>query len=400
MRIQSLTVCNLLSRPTAVSERPGQSFQLRLRARQSSLSLKARTFSSSLQVMADLVEYAASSRAACKQCGGLLQKGELRIGRNEPVKGRRGFTKWYHYKCYVQLVPDVTPGGLESLSGYSALKVADQEMLKVYPAAAGKEETPEDTSGTKRGIEEILDGDGEQGGGKRAEKGGDTPCEGGESPAGEGATKHVSAWERILANFSPKSLSKSYKGAALSPGWTSFHSVILKEKDDGLEHGARIAAFDFDGCLVNTDVRRPGAHAWSLMYDSVPAKLKEFHEQKFKIVIFTNESNIDRFVKARQKAVDSKCGRLDGLRSEVGVPFQVFIACGKGGEGDTCRKPAAGMWDLLERHFNGGVAIDKSSSFFVGDAAGRPKDHSAADKDFAKAVGIKFLLPEDVFLSK
>ena len=40
-------------------------------------------------------------------------------------------------------------------------------------------------------------------------------------------------------------------------------------------------------------------------------------------VIFTNESNIDRFHNARQKAVDSKIGRLQGLAAAVGVPIQV-----------------------------------------------------------------------------
>lgn len=45
------------------------------------------------------------------------------------------------------------------------------------------------------------------------------------------------------------------------------------------------------------------------------------------------------------------------------------------------------------------------SSFFVGDAAGRPHnhelkqqaDHSSADKDFAANVGIKFYTPNEFF---
>lgn len=34
----------------------------------------------------------------------------------------------------------------------------------------------------------------------------------------------------------------------------------------------------------------------------------------------------------------------------------------------------------------------------MGDAAGRPQDHSEADIGFAKAVGVKFMVPEEVFL--
>lgn len=41
--------------------------------------------------------------------------------------------------------------------------------------------------------------------------------------------------------------------------------------------------------------------------------------------------------------------------------------------------------------------VDKSSSFYVGDAAGRRIDHSACDIDWAKNVGIHFYTPEQFF---
>lgn len=40
-------------------------------------------------------------------------------------------------------------------------------------------------------------------------------------------------------------------------------------------------------------------------------------------VIFSNESNIERWSKSRQKAVDSKLGRVDAFMKVVGVPMQV-----------------------------------------------------------------------------
>jgi hypothetical protein len=45
-----------------------------------------------------------------------------------------------------------------------------------------------------------------------------------------------------------------------------------------------------------------------------------------KKVIFTNESNIDRFTKARAKAIDSKLGRLEGFMKTVKLPIQVSLA--------------------------------------------------------------------------
>nr|GEY61839.1 polynucleotide 3'-phosphatase ZDP [Tanacetum cinerariifolium] len=44
-------------------------------------------------------------------------------------------------------------------------------------------------------------------------------------------------------------------------------------------------------------------------------------------VIFTNESNIERWKNKRPIAVDSKTGRLDNFMKLVEVPVQVFIAC-------------------------------------------------------------------------
>jgi histidinol phosphatase-like enzyme len=40
---------------------------------------------------------------------------------------------------------------------------------------------------------------------------------------------------------------------------------------------------------------------------------------------------------------------------------------------------------------------DKSASFYVGDAAGRPGDFASTDKEWAQNVGIPFYTPEQFF---
>ncbi|KAK3198641.1 hypothetical protein Dsin_022056 [Dipteronia sinensis] len=187
--------------------------------------------------------------------------------------------------------------------------------------------------------------------------------------------------------------------AKLLPNWKAFRTIIFLERDDGLHDSKKIAAFDFDGCLVNTSVKRIGADAWSLMYSSVPEKLQRLYNDGYKLVIFTNESNIDRWIKQRQKAVDSKIGRLSNFIKRVKVPIQVFIACGigNGKAEDPFRKPKPGMWRIMEKHFNSGISIDMDQSFYVGDAAGRNNDHSDADIKFAQAIGLKFYVPEEYF---
>ncbi|KAK3016978.1 hypothetical protein RJ639_005343, partial [Escallonia herrerae] len=179
-----------------------------------------------------------------------------------------------------------------------------------------------------------------------------------------------------------------YKDASLPPKWKAFQTIIFLERDDGLHDSSKIAAFDFDGCLAKTSVQRVGADAWSFMYPSIPEKLRGLYDDGYKLVIFTNESNIERWKKKRQVAVDSKIGRLNNFISKVKVPIQVFIACGLGksvGQAeDTFRKPKPGMWHIMEQHFNSRLAIDMDQSFYVGDAAGRRNDHSDADIKFAQ----------------
>jgi len=206
---------------------------------------------------------------------------------------------------------------------------------------------------------------------------------------------------RPVISFSVSDTNKDYKGATLPTHWRAFETVIFREQEDGLHASAKIAAFDFDGCLAKTSVRIIGADKWSLQYKSIPKILQSLYNDGYKLVIFTNESNIDRWKNKRQEAVDSKVGRLDNFIECVKVPMQVFIACGlgqgKGTPDDPYRKPNPGMWWLMAQHFNSGIEIDMDKSFYVGDAAGREKDHSDADIKFAEAIGLKFHVPEEYF---
>ncbi|KAL8147852.1 hypothetical protein AgCh_005249 [Apium graveolens] len=202
---------------------------------------------------------------------------------------------------------------------------------------------------------------------------------------------------KLGLSFSMSDILDKYKDATLLPNWKAFQTIIFLEGDDGLHHSSKIAAFDFDQCLAKTSLQRVGPDAWSLMYSSIPEKLQSLYNDGYKLVIFTNESNIDRWKNKRQIAVDSKIGRLNNFMKKVGV----FIACGIGKSGnkavDPFRKPEAGMWRIMEQHFNSGIPVDMDQSFYVGDAAGRPDDHSDADIKFAEAIGLKFYVPEDYF---
>jgi len=184
----------------------------------------------------------------------------------------------------------------------------------------------------------------------------------------------------------PFGASSTLRGVTVPSGWSVVDSLLVKTHPD-CKAQAKIAAFDFDDCLAKTSPAGFDPNAWKMLFPHVPVFLKNLHSSGHKIVVVTNES-MDRFKQpdAINKAILKKTGRLDGFAAACGVPLQLLCATAK----DEYRKPAVGAWTFLVNKGNGGVKPNLSSSFFVGDAAGRPKDHSDSDKAFAEAVGISF----------
>ncbi|KAL0320607.1 UNVERIFIED_CONTAM: Polynucleotide 3'-phosphatase ZDP [Sesamum radiatum] len=359
-----------------------------------------------------VAEYAKSGRSSCKKCSKAIASSSLRLGLVS--KDPRGFdmTKWHHLDCFPFKNSD-SVSSAEAIAGFSSLKSIDQESVKklISEVAQVSEEVPDgkkyasegstkkDSTGMKvYKTDEKESKDTEQGNMKKrkvlvllqaifkrqklsaSEEGGNVELE---------------------IAISASDIKDKYKDAVLSPKWKALQTIIFLERDDGLLDSKKIAAFDFDGCLAKTSVKRVGADAWSLMYPSIPEKLQSLYNDGYKLVIFTNESNIERWKNKRQAAVDSKIGRLENFIKLVKVPIQVFIACGlsSGKPEDPFRKPKPGMWRIMEREFNSGLEVDMDQSFYVGDAAGRPDDHSDADIKFAQAIGLKFYVPEEYFIS-
>ncbi|KAL6616027.1 hypothetical protein ACP70R_038297 [Stipagrostis hirtigluma subsp. patula] len=329
------------------------------------------------------VEYAKSGRSTCKGCNENIAKAALRLGASS--RDPRGFdsTKWYHVACFPVSAYQVFP--VENLKGFDSIENHDREMLQ------GLEDHKRDGNVAGESNEQSL------------EKKTDHSIGDSKQDAELEDTKLSAANKRTgpLISFSASDIKKTYKDATLPAHWKVFDTVIFREQEDGLHASAKVAAFDFDGCLAKTSVKRIGADKWSLQHKSIPEKLQRLYNDGYKLVIFTNESNIERWKNKRQEAVDSKVGRLDNFIECVKVPIQVFIACGlgkgKGTPDDLYRKPNPGMWWLMAQHFNSGIEIDMDQSFYVGDAAGRENDHSNADKEFAKAIGLKFYVPEEYF---
>ncbi|KAL2326807.1 hypothetical protein Fmac_020234 [Flemingia macrophylla] len=347
-------------------------------------------------------EYAKSNRSSCKVCSKAIEAKSLRLASVSKGKGPYDVVNWHHLRCFP--LSSHSHSSPELIQGFSSLKSSDQEALKKLFAENDKaeEKVHKVVENVQNEAQETEEGDSKK---EKVHKVVEDVQN--ESQETEGDSKKQKLCppdvkDEVNINFSVSDVKSKYRDANLLPKWKAFQTVIYLERDDGLRDSSKIAAFDFDGCLAKTAVNRVGAGAWSLMHSSIPDKLQSLYNNGYKLVIFTNESNIERWKKKRQTAVDSKIGRLNNFIQKVKVPVQVFIACGLGKSGqaqedDPFRKPKPGMWRLMEQHFNSGIAIDIDQSFYVGDAAGRESDHSDADIKFAQAIGLKFYVPEEYF---
>ena len=161
---------------------------------------------------------------------------------------------------------------------------------------------------------------------------------------------------------------------------SSYKSILTR-----LEY-PNIACFDLDYTLIKPKSGKKfpvDKNDWEWMYPNVPEKLKEYYENKYTIIIFTNQKKL--------KNLDDFIYKIQMIESKLSIPLNVFISL----ENDYYRKPHTGMFDKLLTLTN----IDMTHSFYCGDAAGRNNDFSDSDRLFAYNCNLTFILPENCFLN-
>jgi len=156
----------------------------------------------------------------------------------------------------------------------------------------------------------------------------------------------------------------------MSPIVYNINNATLKTK---------MASFDYDWTIVNPLLGKifpTNVDDWQWMYPSIPYKIKQYYEEDYMIVIFTNQSK------------EWKCEQILKVVKLLNIPLFVVIAR------DKCDyKPNIILFNTLFKTHQ----IDKTLSFFAGDALGRPGDFSDSDKLFAENIKIPYISPEKIF---
>lgn len=204
-----------------------------------------------------------------------------------------------------------------------------------------------------------------------------------------------------------------FRGTFLPDGWRNgsgdFRDSVIYNRPPEPSTYTKVAAFDFDDTLVVGTFGRSGGGSGTvtMKFPTVVEKLRSLHSQGYRIVIFTNEATIGRAKKpeAIHRAVLRKTDRLNDFKRRVGVPVDIFVATASDANRKLSTKDVrdkglrggSGMWRLLcELSSQESAAPIVADSLYVGDAAGRARDHSDCDKRFAELVGLQFST-EDTF---
>ncbi|KAL5363801.1 polynucleotide kinase 3 phosphatase-domain-containing protein [Aspergillus floccosus] len=165
----------------------------------------------------------------------------------------------------------------------------------------------------------------------------------------------------------------------------------------------KVAAFDLDSTLVSTasgNTFPKSSSDWKWWHATVPTRLRELSADGYHVVVISNQKKVSIQKELKAGRSDSKSltnfkERAAAVMKALDIPLSVYAAT----EDDGYRKPRTGMWEeFLDEHDFDVSGVDLTSSIFVGDAAGRPRDHSAVDRGFAANIGVPFKTPEEFFL--
>ncbi|OGM41792.1 polynucleotide kinase- 3'-phosphatase [Aspergillus bombycis] len=167
---------------------------------------------------------------------------------------------------------------------------------------------------------------------------------------------------------------------------------------------SKVAAFDLDSTLVSTasgNTFPKNSSDWKWWHDTVPSRLKELSADGYYVIIISNQKKISLQKEMKGGRSDSKSltnfkERVSAVMKQLDIPLSVYAAT----LDDGYRKPRIGMWkEFLDDYDFDVNGVDLSKSIYVGDAAGRPNDHSQVDRGFAVNAGVPFKTPEEFFLN-
>jgi len=154
----------------------------------------------------------------------------------------------------------------------------------------------------------------------------------------------------------------------------------------------KVLGLDLDWTVIKPEIGKKfpvSEDDWVFAYNLT--KIKDYYKDGYKVVIFSNQKG--SYEGKGGITFEEFQSRWFKILKALNVPAYILAAP----KDDFNRKPGTRMWDFMEHNLNGDIKVDRKKSIYVGDAAGRPKDHSDVDIKFAINLGVKFETPDEFF---
>ena len=171
-----------------------------------------------------------------------------------------------------------------------------------------------------------------------------------------------------------------------------------------IHNSSLILGIDLDWTIIKPltgKVHPKDKDDWTFWTDSISisiSKIKEKCDAGYKFVIFTNQGGLlqDKPNRLNLDSFKERWFQIYEKFKENGITSVYLVAALYD---DFYRKPCIGMWEFMEKHMNENgnenhIIVDRKKSIYIGDMAGRDKDHSATDLLFAMNLGVPFQVPE------
>lgn len=177
--------------------------------------------------------------------------------------------------------------------------------------------------------------------------------------------------------------------------WSQFESLIYHIN----QPSSKLAVFDLDGTLINTLSESKFAtdlNDWKLAFTLIPQKLQALRDDGYSIMIISNQAGVEK----GHISIDNIKDKLNQISQSLGGPISIFLCTSK----NQYRKPMKTLWDRIMNLCH--LTKIENTSFYCGDAAGRPKnylpgkskDFNNTDRYFAHNNGLDFKTPEEIFM--
>ena len=130
---------------------------------------------------------------------------------------------------------------------------------------------------------------------------------------------------------------------------------------------------------------------WTWWHETVPVRLRRTLEEGFELVVITNQGRLTTTDGAQAPEAQAFQAKIHAIFETLNLPVAIYAACAN----DNWRKPRIRAWEHFTDSLGLNRQVDKAASYIVGDAAGRPSDHSDDDRHFAMNLEIGFYTPEN-----